>query len=34
MRLTSLALCCAGLLSSGLSQAFELSSPDIQDGQR
>lgn len=33
MRPTALALCCASLLSSSLSQAFELSSPDIQDGQ-
>ncbi len=33
MRPTALALCCASLLGCGLSQAFELSSPDIQDGQ-
>jgi Raf kinase inhibitor-like YbhB/YbcL family protein len=33
MRLSPLALCCANLLSCSLSQAFELSSPDIQNGQ-
>lgn len=33
MRLASLALCCASLLSCSLSQAFELNSPDIRDGQ-
>nr|WP_298141700.1 YbhB/YbcL family Raf kinase inhibitor-like protein [uncultured Pseudomonas sp.] len=33
MRPIALALCCASLLSCNLSQAFELSSPDIKDGQ-
>jgi Raf kinase inhibitor-like YbhB/YbcL family protein len=33
MRPSVLTLCCASLLSCSLSQAFELSSPDIRDGQ-